>query len=459
MRQQALAETHVYTVSELNAEIRDLLESRYPFVWVTGEISNFRVPTSGHFYFTLKDEQSQIRAVFFRSQNRYLRFVPESGIQVVCRGRLGVYEPRGEYQFIVEVMEPRGLGALQLAFEQLKKKLGAEGLFDSSRKKTMPLCPRRIALVTSSTGAAVRDILKVLERSPYPLEITILPVRVQGQGAAEEIAGAIRKAGRLQDKFNWDILLVGRGGGSIEDLWAFNEEVAARALASCPIPTISAVGHEIDYTISDFVADFRAPTPTAGAEWVLHRMEEFRRELAHGADRMVEILRRKIEGSRQAVEVLEKRMVSPRRRLEDWKQFLDDRLERMQLALARRMERQRTSLDHLVGRLRSRHPSTTVEQSRIELNRLQREMAFQLSRNLETWKYRLQENASKLDSLSPLAVLKRGYAIGYRLENMAVLRNSGQVRPGDEVGLRLFQGALKCTVLGEWDPTKPSLEG
>ncbi|HOV84745.1 MAG TPA: exodeoxyribonuclease VII large subunit [Syntrophobacteraceae bacterium] len=453
MRQQALAETHVYTVSELNAEIRDLLESRYPFVWVTGEISNFRVPSSGHFYFTLKDEQSQIRGVFFRSQNRYLRFVPESGIQVVCRGRLGVYEPRGEYQFIVDVMEPRGLGALQLAFEQLKKKLGSEGLFDASRKKPMPLCPRRVAVVTSSTGAAVRDILKVLERSPYPLEITILPVRVQGQGAAEEIAGAIRKAGELRNEFGWDVLLVGRGGGSIEDLWAFNEEAAARALASCPIPTISAVGHEIDYTISDFVADLRVPTPTAGAQWVLRRMEEFQRELAHGTDRMVEVLRRKIEGSRQAVEMLEKRLVSPRRRLEDWKLFLDDRLERMHLAMARRMERQQTSLAHLVDRLRSRHPSTTIQQSRIELCRLQREMAFQLSKNLEARKYRLQEYASRLDSLSPLAVLQRGYAIGYRLEDMAVLRNSGQVCPGDEIGLRLSQGALKCTVQGEWETT------
>jgi len=446
------------SVSQLNEYARRLLagDPVLRALRVRGEITGFKRHYSGHMYFSIKDEAARVQCVMFRQNAQALDFEPADGQMVVIEGGASLYAATGTYQIYCQSMWRAGAGALYLKFEALKKKLAEEGLFDPSLKKPLPLLPARVGIVTSPTGAAIRDMIRILRRRNPAVGILIAPCQVQGDGAAADIARALDALNR---RGGVDVILCGRGGGSIEDLWAFNEEVAARALASCPIPTISAVGHEIDYTISDFVADFRAPTPTAGAEWVLHRMEEFRRELAHGADRMVEILRRKIEGSRQAVEVLEKRMVSPRRRLEDWKQFLDDRLERMQLALARRMERQRTSLDHLVGRLRSRHPSTTVEQSRIELNRLQREMAFQLSRNLETWKYRLQENASKLDSLSPLAVLKRGYAIGYRLENMAVLRNSGQVRPGDEVGLRLFQGALKCTVLGEWDPTKPSLEG
>ncbi|MBP8645515.1 MAG: exodeoxyribonuclease VII large subunit [Syntrophobacteraceae bacterium] len=454
-----LEEPLVYSVSELNARIRDLLETHYGLVWVMGEISNFRIAASGHHYFTLKDEESQIRAVFFRSQNRYLRFVPESGLQVLCQGRISVYEPRGEYQLIVDVMEPQGLGALQLAFDQLKKKLGSEGLFDSSRKKAMPLCPQRIALVTSPTGAAVRDILKVLHRSPYPLEISLLPVRVQGQEAAGEIQAAIETAGKLREQFGWDVILVGRGGGSIEDLWPFNEERVARALAACPIPTISAVGHEIDYTISDFVADLRVPTPTAGAQWVIHRLEEFQRQLSGCTERMVEILQRRLEGARNALEFLEKRLVSPRRRFESLRLFLDDRAERIQLAFSRHLDRRRTLSIHLLERLRAGYPVRTIDHSRTQVNRLQREMMLHFERNLEGWRSLVRQSLFRLESLNPLSVLKRGYAIGYRLKDMAVLRESTQVRPGDEVGLRLAQGGLKCTVLGEWDSTRSHGEG
>ena len=321
-------ETGILTVSKLNQQIKALLESEFPFVWVKGEISNFRTPSSGHFYFTLKDEQSQIRAVFFRSQNRFLRFLPQDGAQVVCQARLSVYEPRGEYQVVVEVMEPLGVGALQLAFEQLKKKLEAEGLFSAAAKKPMPSCPQNICIVTSPTGAAIRDILKIFQRSPYPLTVTLFPVAVQGQAAAAEIAGAIGAAGALSGRYGWDLLIVGRGGGSLEDIWAFNEEIVARAVAACTVPTISAVGHEIDFTICDFVADLRMPTPTAAAEWVVGRLEQIHRDLHGCRDRAVQAIARKLEAQKRDLKYLETRIADPKRRHETLRLLVDERTER-----------------------------------------------------------------------------------------------------------------------------------
>ena len=423
-------ETVVFTVSELNTRIKALLESNYRFVWVKGEISNFRMPASGHYYFTLKDEQSQIRGVFFRMQHRRLRFVPEDGLQVICQGRISVYEPRGEYQLIVEIMEPQGRGALQLAFEQLKRKLEGEGLFDPARKLQLPPCPQAIAIVTSPTGAAIRDIMKIFQRSPYPLTITLLPVRVQGEEAGREIAAAIETANALQAQFQWELLIVGRGGGSIEDLWPFNEENVARAIAASKIPVISAVGHEIDFTISDLVADLRAPTPTAAAEWVVSRLETLQRELAKHRDQMLKTIGHRIEYQKQRLHFLDKRLVDPKRRLQDLRLLVDDRLERLQRAFAQGVERLRTHHTHLSKRLLLVQPSKAVQQYQSTLNQLCRDLTLNTQRRLENLRLQLQEHTSKLESLSPLAVLARGYAICYRLPGQTIIRKASDVTAG-----------------------------
>jgi len=442
----ALEETGIFTVSRLNAEIKGLLESSYPFVWVKGEISNFRVPASGHCYFTLKDEHSQIRAVLFRTQHRNLRFAPESGMEVLCQGRLSVYEPRGEYQLIVEVMEPQGVGALQLAFEQLKKKLDSEGLFDPSLKRPLPMCPQRIAVITSPTGAAIRDILKVLQRSPCRISVTLIPVRVQGREASGEIAFAIQTACALADIYKWDLIIMGRGGGSIEDLWPFNEEAVARAIVSSTIPVVSAVGHEIDITISDLAADLRAVTPTAAAEWVVSQMEWFLRELSRHLERIQQIVVQRVAEQRRKLEFLEKRLVDPKRRLQDLRLYVDDRLDRLQLAFVRRMEKLKTRQVHLAERLLLHIPDRQIRQYRTVLEERCRELLLLQRKVLDGYGFELQKCLVKLESINPLAVLSRGYSITYRGHDNRVVRTATDVSSGEEVRVRLSEGLLRCIV-------------
>jgi exodeoxyribonuclease VII large subunit len=439
-------ETGILTVSGLNAQIKGLLEKKFPFVWVKGEISNFRVPASGHFYFTLKDSKSQVNAVFFRAQNRYLRFLPESGVQVICQARLSVYEPRGEYQIIVEVMEPLGAGQLQLAFEALKKKLDAEGLFDPARKKTLPFCPQNVCLVTSKSGAAIRDILKVLQGSPYPVTVTVFPVAVQGEGAKFEIAEALQAAGMLSWRYEWDVLIVGRGGGSIEDLWAFNEEVVARAISGCPIPTISAVGHEIDFTIADMTADMRAPTPTAAAEWVVRRLEHFHRELHGNRDRLVRVTKAKLDALGLKLKYLEGRITHPKNRLASWRLAVDDRLERITGAIKNRLQKERVCCDNLLGRLLYQNPRERIIKHRIEIGRLSKELTLHHRRILDGYRQRFEKSLSRLEPLNPLSVLLRGYSITYRMADGKVVRSCNQTGPGDRVRVRLAEGRLECLV-------------
>ena len=440
-------ESGILTVSSLNQQIKVLLEKKFPFVWVKGEISNFRVPASGHFYFTLKDAHSQINAVFFRAQNRYLRFLPESGMQVICQARLSVYEPRGEYQVIVEVMEPLGAGQLQLAFEALKRKLDAEGLFDPARKKTLPLCPQNVCLVTSRSGAAIRDILKVLQRSPYPVTVTVFPVAVQGTEAKFEIAEALGAASMLAWRHEWDVLIVGRGGGSIEDLWAFNEEVVARAIGACPIPTISAVGHEIDFTIADMASDLRAPTPTAAAEWVVKRLEQFHRELHSNRDRLVKVVEGKLDRLGLKLKYLEGRITHPKRRLENLRMTVDDRLERFTVSIRRRLDHARLSYEHLRGRLLYQSPEACIRKNRLEINRLSKELTLHHRRILDAYRLRFENSVSRLEALNPLSVLLRGYSITYRIADGKVVRSSSETGPGDRVMVRLAEGRLECLVL------------
>lgn len=441
-----LEQTNVYTVSQLNAAIKGLLEANYRYIWLKGEISNFRVPASGHFYFTLKDQKSQIKGVLFRGQQKHLRFRPEDGLQVVCQGRITVYEPRGDYQILIERMEPQGVGTLQLAFEQLKKKLETEGLFAVDRKQELPATPQRLAIVTSASGAAIRDILKVLRRSPYPLSVTVIPVRVQGTEAAPEIAAALARVNRLRDHFGWDLIIAGRGGGSMEDLWPFNEEIVARAIAASQIPVISAVGHEIDVTISDLVADLRVPTPTAAAEWVVIRMEDIRRTLTARSEQLVNRMQKALERHRQKAEFLAKRLIDPRRRLVDKRLYVDDRLERLNLAMARRMERLNSSHRHLSEKLMIQDPRKRIGLYESEVKHLHKQMLGLLRQRFTTFGLHLQHLSSQLQNLSPLAVLSRGYSITTIPAQQQVIRRYDQVHPGQQVRIRLFQGSLDCTV-------------
>jgi exodeoxyribonuclease VII large subunit len=412
----------ILSVSELTARVRTLLEDRFIDIWVEGELSNSKVWQTGHLYFTLKDAGAQIRGVMFRSALRTLRFTPKDGLRVVARGRISVYDPKGEYQIVCEHLEPEGLGALQLAFDQLKRRLAAEGLFDERRKRALPALPRKIGIVTSLDGAAIRDIIKVLRRRYPNAHLVIRPTRVQGEGAALDIARAMRAIGKVPGV---DVVIVGRGGGSIEDLWAFNEEVVARAIGGCPVPTISAVGHETDVTIADFVADLRASTPSAAAEMVVARKDDFCTRidrLVHRLDgfRARVAMRGRDAGdlSRELLRAIQKRIDGRARKI----QSLHLLLERFDLR--RRLGGVRARLITAEGKLasastRSRHRADT----------------------------RLRSTAARLDALSPLAVLGRGYAVCWNAERTAVIRDAAAVAAGDRVRVTLARGELDCNVI------------
>ena len=390
----------IVSVSELTAAIRETIETRFGEIWVEGEISNCRVWNTGHMYFTLKDESAQIRALMFRSAIRYLRFKPEDGLHVVARGRVGVYDAKGEYQIVCEHMEPKGLGALQLAFEQLKKTLQAEGLFNRDRKRPLPTLPRKIGIVTSLDGAAVRDILKVLGRRHPNAHIIVRPVRVQGEGAAGDIARGLRTIGKVS---GLDAIIVGRGGGSAEDLQAFNEEVVARAIVASPVPVISAVGHEVDFTIADFVADLRAPTPSAAAELVAAAKDGYCTRIDSLARRLQAAIRTTVAGRQQRYRALRLALEARdvRRRLAAVKGRLTTADERLKSALRRRRDRADARFRILVGRL---------------------------------------------ENLSPLAVLARGYAVCWNEDRTAIIHRSAEVTPGDRVRVTLHEGELHCDV-------------
>ena len=413
----------IFTVSDLNARIRVLLEEQFIEVWVEGELSNSKLwNKTGHMYFTLKDATAQIRGVMFRSALRTLRFKPQDGLRVIARGRVSVYDQKGEYQLICEHLEPEGLGALQLAFEQLKQRLQVAGLFDPRRKRPLPALPRKIGVVTSLDGAAVRDIIQVLRRRYPNAHIVIRPTRVQGDGAALDIARALAAIGRVPGV---DVVIVGRGGGSIEDLWAFNEEVVARAIAGCPVPTISAVGHETDVTIADFVADLRAPTPSAAAELVVARKDDFCAHIDRIAHRVQAAVTARLHRSESRLRALEARsgvvrgQVAARQRSY---QSLWRALESFDLR--RRLGRVRTRLVAADARLtgasdRSRHRADG----------------------------RLRATAARLEALSPLAVLGRGYAVCWNAERTAVIRDAARVADGDRVRVTLARGELDCHVI------------
>jgi exodeoxyribonuclease VII large subunit len=442
----APAQRRVFTVSALTDAIRDVFESAFGEVWVEGEISNCRLWNTGHVYFTLKDGSSQIKAVMFRSAVRYLKFKPDDGLHVTVRGRLGVYEPKGEYQIVCEHMEPEGLGALQLAFDQLKKKLQAEGLFEQARKRPLPALPRKIGIVTSLDGAALRDIIKVLRRRHPNAHLVIRPTRVQGEGATGDIAEALRAIAKVPGVA---VVIVGRGGGSAEDLHAFNQEPVARAIVASPVPVISAIGHEVDFTIADFVSDVRAPTPSAAAEMVVAAKDEFCARIDRLSHRLQAAIGGGLQRRRGAVHLL-----TTRRGLAAWQARLANR-GRYAAELSHQLRQAEGAI------LARRQRQFAALRLRLEARDLRRQMAMvrgrlgaadgRLSAEADRARHRAQSRfasiSGRLDSLSPLAVLARGYAVCWNAERTKIIRSAEAVAPGDRVHVTLHEGAIDCDVV------------
>ncbi len=434
----------IYTVSELTREIKEILEEEFPFIWVEGEISNFRVPPSGHFYFTLKDASSQLRSVFFRSGQGSLTFVPEDGLQVLCLGRVSVYAGRGEYQIILERMELKGWGALQLAFERLKEKLQKEGLFDAGRKKPLPVLPRKVAVVTSPTGAAVRDFLRILYRRFENIQTFIFPVLVQGEKASSEIAEAIAKIN--DSDLGIEVIILARGGGSIEDLWAFNEERVARAMAASGIPIISAVGHEVDFTIADFVADLRASTPSAAAEILVRPQGELETALDDFNDRLEWLLAQKVNRLQEKLFYLRKRLVDPRRRWVEVSLRLDDSALRLRLALTGGLRQKGNRLGWTGERLFGLSPRENINVRGARLATMLFKLQGHSRQLVHRWELEMKRAENTLRALSPWAVLSRGYALAQTLPEMRVIREAARLRPGQAIRVQVAQGALDCRV-------------
>jgi exodeoxyribonuclease VII large subunit len=441
------AERRVLTVTELTEQVKDTLESEFFALHVQGEVSNYKRHQSGHWYFTLKDSHSQLRAVFYRQWNRLMRFEPENGLEVRLRGRLSVYEPRGEYQIIVELMEPLGVGALQLAFEQQVRRLAAEGLFDESRKRKLPLLPRRVGIVTSPAGAALRDMLQILERRNRGIDVIITPARVQGSGAAREIVDAIRLLNKHAKKpgNEIDVIIIGRGGGSIEDLWAFNEEPVARAIYESEIPIVSAVGHETDYTIADFVADYRAPTPSAAAEIVAAESSD----LAARIEYLRNLLARAMTHSLLIRQ-------SQLRDLIESRGFAETARTVLSLS-ARCRELERRAAEALKARVRNSGSKLLDAKRRLEatdfraliaiksgrLDALDQRLSRAAQSRLEVKRAKLAVATSKLDMLSPLAVLGRGYAL-VRDETSNLISRAAMVKTGQKLAIRFEDGEVDC---------------
>ena len=393
-------EKHVYSVTELTKYIRVIVEDSFPGIWVEGEISNFVLHSSGHMYFSIRDANASLKCAMFRRSNASLKFRPKDGMKVICFGSISVYEARGDYQLIVEEIEPKGVGALQLQFQQLKERLAKEGLFDDRHKVPIPYLPTRIGVVTSPTGAAIRDILNIARRRFANVEIIINPVRVQGAGAKDEIASAIRQFNRLN---NIDVMIVGRGGGSLEDLWPFNEEVVVRAIYDSNIPVISAIGHEIDYTISDFVADFRAPTPSAGAELVIPKKEDLVNSIKTLATRL-------------------------------------------RNALAGEIELLAEKLSTLTTSYILRQPLNLVTQYEQKIDEMRKDLGLGIDHIVKMRRENFNLLAGKLEVLSPLSILSRGYSITTRLPGDMIVKDAKELKPGDSVRTKLGKGVFRSRV-------------
>ncbi|WP_318518855.1 exodeoxyribonuclease VII large subunit [Photobacterium leiognathi] len=442
---QSQTNSRIYTVSSLNAQVRLILENEMGVVWLIGELSNFSMPVSGHWYFTLKDSRAQVKCAMFKGSNRHVTFKPGNGNQVLVKARLSLYEPRGDYQLIIESMQPEGDGRLQQQFEQLKMSLAAEGLFAQSLKKTLPEQPKRVGIITSKTGAALHDILHVLQRRDPSLPIVIYPTMVQGEGAAISIAQAIGRANARQE---CDVLIVGRGGGSLEDLWAFNEEIVARTIAASQIPIVSAVGHEVDVTIADFVADVRAPTPSAAAELISRDMthqtqllDRKRQQLRHA---IAAYLSQSLRQTTQLQHRLERQ--HPQLRLNLQQQHLDEISQRLTQAMARKLQKHQQHVEHNNYKLSLYSPASLVRNAQRNLERSEQRLYDALDRRLLNARHKLAVAAEKLETVSPLATLARGYSIT-RNEQGDVIRKASQVKTGDTLITTVTDGEIHSSVL------------
>ena len=443
---EATPQRDVLTVSRLNSEVRAVLEGSFPLLWVEGEISNLAQPSSGHIYFTLKDRHAQVRCAMFRMKRQRLRFLPENGIQVLLRCRVGLYEGRGEFQLMVEHMEPAGEGALRRAFEALKEKLAAEGLFDTDLKQPLPGYPRQIGLITSPTGAAVRDILTVLKRRFPAVGVVVYPVAVQGSEAAAEIESMIRLA---DQRAECDLLILTRGGGSLEDLAAFNDERVARAINAARLPVISAVGHEIDFTIADFVADQRAATPSAAAELATPDRLELENQLDSLAARMLLQYQQGLERRGSALQNLHKRLsrTHPGNRIVHWQQRLDELQQRLYQAIKIDQRHRLALLNTLAAKVAVGNPRHELKRVSQRHAALDKRLLHAIDSLFDRQRYQLSKAAANLHTLSPLATLQRGYSITRRLENGAVIRDAVEVAAGERIETLLSQGRLICDVV------------
>ena len=438
----------MFTVSELTGLLRTSIEEQFSDIWLEGELSNLRAPGSGHVYCTLKDKTSQIRAVLFRSSAVRLRFALQEGMHVIVRGRLTVYELRGEYQIVLDTVEPKGIGALQLAFEQLKERLAAEGLFDQERKKSIPAFPRTVGVVTSLTGAAIRDILAVLRRRWPTLHILIAPVQVQGESAGRQIAEALAA---LNDWGSVDVIIVGRGGGSLEDLWSFNEEIVVRAITASHAPVVSAVGHEIDVTLADFVADLRAPTPSAAAEAVVPVLTEIVERLRELTVRTGQLMFRHCAFERQRLDAGIRGVADVRFRLQEAAQRTDDMVDRLREMLQRLLTAGRERVHEVQRDLSGLNPILTIKQDLATVPQFSKRLEGQMGVILAQHRHRIHATLAQLNTLSPLAILGRGYSILQTVPAGQILHRANDVEVGQELEAQLAIGRLSCTVTHVFD--------
>jgi exodeoxyribonuclease VII large subunit len=439
----SLPKRHIYTVSELTQNIKEFLEDAFPFVWVAGEVSNLRQPGSGHLYFTLKDPKAQISAVVFRGQTRSLKFDLGDGMSVIAMGRVNVYVSRGTYQIIVEYLEPGGLGALQLAFEQLKDKLSKEGLFDDTNKQPIPSLPRTIAVITSPSGAVIQDFLNVTQRRFPNLAIEILPVKVQGEGSIEEIVHALELA---NNRASADLVVLARGGGSLEDLQAFNSEAVARAIYSSNIPVVSAIGHETDYTISDFTADLRAPTPSAAAELVVPEKQRLLADINRMRSSLMFSIKHRVRLLSDQTRHLSKRLVHPKRRIIDYRLQIDDLVVRADRAYTVLLQKKRDRVRMLEDFLARRGPSISIKLLNNVVEKLDQKLRIRTTNLIKEKRGALQVAKARLETLNPLAVLDRGYSITRRLADFSIIKDVAQIGVGESVAVKVAKGEMVCRV-------------
>jgi exodeoxyribonuclease VII large subunit len=434
----------IYTVSRLNSEVRLTLELQFQQLWLVGEVSNFVAAASGHWYFSLKDQAAQVKVAMFKQANRYATVRPQNGQQVLIRARISVYEPRGEYQLLAEFIEPAGAGLLKQQFEQLKAKLAAEGLFAPERKRPLPANPRRVGVITSPTGAAVRDIITVLARRAPGIELIIYPCQVQGETAAAQLRNMLSTAIRRNEV---DVLIIGRGGGSIEDLWCFNDEALARAVADCPIPIVSAVGHEIDFALTDFVADVRAATPSAAAELVSPDQSQYLVALTQLQQRLSRAVRRQLAQQQPRLMQLQQRLqqLHPQRRLEQQQQRLDELQLRLQRRMQQHLQTARRQHSYLQQSLQHLSPAKAIKQQQLQLQQLAKRLQQAQLQQLKYSSQQLARLSAQLHTVSPLATLARGYSISFDSQQQA-LTSSAQLKVGDAINTRLAQGSFSAVV-------------